>query len=196
MSEYIYLGKVPGSPEERQRLLAEREAREALFARAQLTQVQRRVLEFLAEKKGYSLADVEVSKAFTIALSDCSFSVATDFILTHGGRRFLAVKCVMSSPESWERHAVAFCRVAGPYQIPWAVVTDSETAKLLDAITGKTAAEGMEAIPSKEEAERLVAETSFVPYPAERAEREKRILYAFDAIKCDATPGAPQQEEA
>lgn len=191
MSEYIYLGNIPSSPEERQRLLAEREAREALAARAQLTQVQQRVLELLTGQKGYALEDIEVNKEFTVEVPEGSFSAATDFILLSGDKRFMAITCIMSSPESWERRTVAFCRVAGPCQIPWAVVTDSESARMLNALTGTVlseGSEGMEVIPSKEEAARLVIGTAFVPYPSERAEREKRILYAFEAIKCGSKP--------
>ncbi|MEW5745775.1 MAG: type I restriction enzyme HsdR N-terminal domain-containing protein [Nitrospirota bacterium] len=184
MSEYIFLGKVPESPEDRQKLLAQRAAMEDYFVQAQLTQVQRRVAELLTVQKGYSLDDIEANKEFTIELPDGSFCVTADFVLKHNGRRFMVVKCVMSSMESWERHAVAFCRVVEPCQIPLAVVTDSEAARVLDAVTGAPVGEGMEAIPSREDAERIVRETVFTPYPAERAEREKRILFAFDAIKC------------
>jgi hypothetical protein len=94
---------------------------------------------------------------------------------------------VMSSMESWERHAIAFCRVADQCPIPYALITDGEHSKMLYASDGKMLAEGLEAFPSKPEAERLFGETSFETCLSEKAEKERRILYAFEAVKCPNT---------
>ncbi|MEW6117002.1 MAG: type I restriction enzyme HsdR N-terminal domain-containing protein [Nitrospirota bacterium] len=184
MSQYYHLGKIPTSPEHRKALLGEKIEMEEQAAGLQLTQVQRRVYDFLLSRKRYAAGDMELNKEFKLDLPDISFCVTADFVLKIGDRSCIVIKCVMSSMESWERHSIAFCRVVEPYQIPYAVVTDSEHARVLDAIDGKIIAEGMDAIPDKDEAVRLFKDATFTPYPAERAEREKRILFAFEAIKC------------
>ncbi len=184
MSTYISLGKIPTSPEERQELLAKRVAMEEFFSSLELTQVQRRVIDFLISSKGYTSDEIEANKDFTVVLPESSFNARADIVFKIEGRVFCIIKCVMSSLESWERHSVAFGRVVESYQIPYAIVTDSEHARILDVSEGKLIAEGLESIPSKKDAMKIVKENAFPPYPQERAEKEKRILYAFDSIKC------------
>lgn len=189
MSTYIPLGKIPTSPEERKELLAMRVDMEEYLSHIELTQVQRRVIDFLTSQKGYATVDIEVNRDFRVDLSNASFNVRADIILKIGGKIFCVIKCVMSSLESWERHSIAFCRVVESYQIPFAVVTDSESARILDVIEGRLISEGLDSIPSKTDAMKVIKEKSFFPYPIERAEKEKRILHAFDAIQCSTDSG-------
>jgi len=79
---------------------------------------------------------------------------------------------------------VALGRVADVYQVPYAVITDGEDARMIAVTDGRLVAQGLDAIPSRHEAERMLGETTFNACPSERVEKEKRILYAFEAIKC------------
>ncbi|MBF0559483.1 MAG: type I restriction enzyme HsdR N-terminal domain-containing protein [Nitrospirae bacterium] len=187
MSTYIPLGKAPESPEERASLIARKEQMDEYLSGLQLTQVQRRVVEFLISDKGYSENDLEVNREFTVQMTECPFNVRADIIVKVHDKRFLLVKCVMGSMESWERHSVAFGRIAGNCQIPYAVVTTGDEARLLSTSDGALVAEGLDAIPSKHEAERMGLETAEKVCPPDKAEKEKRILYAFEAIKCSNT---------
>ncbi len=189
MSTYIPLGKNPKSAEERKELIGKRIELEDYLSHLELPQVQRRIVEFLMADKGYGQADMEVNKEFHVALPELSFPVKADIVLKIGDMRFLALKCVMSSMESWERHSLAFCRVADTSQIPYAVVTDGEGARLIDVIKGGVISEGLDAIPSRQDAVRMAQEYASCPYAKERCEREKRILHAFEAIKCSTNPG-------
>ncbi len=184
MSTYVALGKAPESPEERALLLAKKAQMEEYMANLQLTQAQKRMVEFLISGKGYVENDLEINQDFTFELPGCSFVVRADIIVRIKGKRLITVKCVMSSMESWERHAVAFGRVADVYQIPYAVITDSEDARMIATADGSLVSQGLDAIPSRQEAERMQGETTFNTFPSERVEKEKRILYAFEAIKC------------
>lgn len=187
MSTYIELGKAPESPEERALLLAKKAHMEEYMAGLQLTQAQKRMVDFLISQKGYGENDLEINQDFNFELPGCSFVVRADIIIRIEGKRLFTVKCVMSSMESWERHSVAFGRVADEYQIPYAVITDSEDARIIATADGTLVGQGLEAIPSRQEAERIRGETKFNIYPSERVEKEKRILYAFEAIKCTNT---------
>jgi len=187
MSTYITLGKAPESPEERALLLAKKEQMEEYMAGLQLTQVQKGMVEFLISRKGYSEDDLEINQDFSIELPGCSFVVRADIVVKMEGKRFFTVKCVMGSMESWERHSVALGRVADVYQIPYAVITDGEDARIIATADGSLVAQGFDAVPSRQEAERLKGETAFIACPPERVEKEKRILYAFEAIKCSNT---------
>src|SRR5271169_2122217 len=112
MSTYIPLGKAPESPEERASLLAKKVQTEDNIAGLHLTQVQQRMIDYLISHKGYSVDDLEINRDFTVQLPECSFIVRADIVLRIKSERFLMVKCVMNSIESWERHSVAFGRVA------------------------------------------------------------------------------------
>ena len=184
MPDYIPLGKEPESPEERASLLAQKVQAEEYIASLRLSQIRKKMVEFLIFRKGYNESDLEINRAFTVQLPECSFTVRADIIVKIQGRRFISIKCAESSLESWERHAVAFCRIADQCLIPYAVITDGEHAKMLNAADGTVFAEGLDAIPSRTEAERLPGETDFKICISEKAEKEKRILYAFEAVKC------------
>ena len=193
MSEYIMLGKIPKSPEERKALIGKRVEQEEHFSDLGMTQVQGRLIEFLMSEKGYSEKDLELNKAYTVRISDGAaehtFDVKADIIVRLNNTSLFIVKCVMSSMESWERHSAAFCRVVEPNQVPYAVVTDGEDARVIDAVSGKLLSLGLDSIPSKDEALILLNKTVFCPFPKERCEMEKRILHAFDAITCSPASG-------
>lgn len=184
MSQRIALGKTPQSPEERKQLIESHLAEEGHFEKVRLTYVQRKVVDFLLTQKGYLPDDVEIDREFSVALSDVTITVKADVSLVLNGRRVMVITCAVNSLESWERHAAAFCRVVESYQIPYAVVTDGEEARMIDAIQGRVISEGIGSIPTRGEAVDLIGHIDFTPCPEGRCEREKRILYAFDAIRC------------
>jgi len=66
---------------------------------------------------------------------------------------------------------------------------DTNVAKVLDVATGKVTGEGFGAIPTKEQLRGIVVEKKMQPLDAKRLEKEKRILLAFDAIKCCVPQG-------
>ncbi|MBF0505236.1 MAG: type I restriction enzyme HsdR N-terminal domain-containing protein [Nitrospirae bacterium] len=184
MPDYIPLGKAPESPEERALLLSQKVQAEEYIASLRLNHIQKVMVEFLIFRKGYDKSDLEINRGFTVQLPECTFTVSADIIINIQGRRLISIKCAESSLESWERHAVAFCRVADQCLIPYAVISDSEHAKMLNAADATVFAEGLDAIPSRREAERLLGETDFKICISQKAEKEKRILYAFEAVKC------------
>jgi hypothetical protein len=187
MSTYIPLGKIPQTLEERQELLAKRAEMEDRQEASQLTHVQRRVVDFLLNEKGYLRDEIKTNAVFKVELPDSCFEVKADIAVNLNDKFIFVIKCIMSSIESWERHAIAFGRVAAPYQIPYAIVTDGDDAKIIDVIKGKSVSAGLDAIPSKSDLLNMLKETAFAPYPPERTDREKMILHAFDAITCSTT---------
>ncbi len=154
---------------------------EALTSLAIIRQV---VKDYLIHEKGYRDDEIEVDREFGIVVDDRETPVSVDYILTIQGRRFMVIKCSPGALESRERHLVSFARVVDAYQIPVAVVTDGVRARILDTLKGKLIAEGLDSLPGKGRAVDMMSSTEFRPYPAERMEREKRILLAFESIGC------------
>jgi hypothetical protein len=66
---------------------------------------------------------------------------------------------------------------------------DPATAEVLDAATGKIAGEGFGSIPVRDQITTLLQEKQTKPLSPERIEKEKRILLAFDAIRCSVPRG-------
>jgi hypothetical protein len=88
------------------------------------------------------------------------------------------------------RPALAASRLVAPYQIPIVVVTNGEDADVIDGLTGKIIARGLELIPAKSELLQIVKKIGFDRISVKQAEMESRILYAFeidDSCPCDDT---------
>lgn len=169
---------------DRQKLIEEKIGHAEAKASTGLTLVRQVIRDFLLNEKGYSEEDMEVDRQFEIIQDNSRVAVSVDYILTLGGKRFLVIKCSPGALESRERHIVSFARVVDSYQIPFAVVTDGFRARILNAESGKLVSEGLDSIPSRSQATEILKSTELRPYPAGRMDREKRILLAFEAIKC------------
>ncbi|KAF0185805.1 MAG: hypothetical protein FD164_66 [Nitrospirae bacterium] len=185
MAEYFDLGKAPESPEERQELLGKREFMDSLIEKQALTQVQAVVVDFLLTTKGYLPADLRINHTAELTLADGkTFQTPADILVVIDDKPALFVKCSMSSLVSWDRHAVAFCRVGAGKPIPFALVTDGADIRLISGLDGSVSEGRLEDIPSREEMIRVLASMTVSCYPEEKCDKERRILYAFDAIRC------------
>ncbi len=138
----------------------------------------------LLNEKGFAPQEIRKNISFDVMLGEEITGSSVDFLVTLDGRDAMIIKCAAGSLSSRERHAVAIARVYGSMPVPLAVVMDPMSAVVLDSMTGKTVGEGFEAIPTREQLIILLAERNLQPVPADKLEREKRILLAFDAIQC------------
>jgi hypothetical protein len=83
---------------------------------------------------------------------------------------------------------LAAARLVAPYQVPRVVVTNGETADILEGRSGKPLSSGLASIPDKSALEKIVTQASFPKIATARAEIESRIVYAFevdDSCPCD-----------
>lgn len=144
----------------------------------------REILREILVLKGYSKEDIEEDKVFDIEINGEKTPVSVDFIIKIKGIRLMVIKCSPGALDSRQRHIVSFARVVDSYQIPFAVATDGLKALIFDTVTGRLIREGLDSIPTKIEAEKIITSIDLVPFPLERLEREKRVLLAFEAIRC------------
>lgn len=162
----------------------------------------RRMVEYiLLEKKGYAHDDIQKSVVFEVAINEERVLSSVDFLITLSGRKAMVIKCASGSLSSRERQAVSAARVISSPPVPIAVVADPETAEVIDAASGKVIGEGFGAIPIREQLAKILDENDPLPPSPERIEKEKRILLAFDAIRCCVPKGGeggvrlPENEE-
>jgi type I restriction and modification enzyme subunit R-like protein len=146
--------------------------------------------QMLLKGKGYDPADIAKQVFFDVTLGAETVRSRVDYLVSVEGRAAMVIKCAAGSLSSRERHVVAAARVLGPLPIPVAVVMDPMSAVVLDSATGKVTGEGFDAIPTKPELIALLSAKVTKPIPADKLEREKRVLLAFDAIQCCIPKGA------
>lgn len=168
---------------DRQKIIEEKIRKREMDAERTLDTI-REIIRELLFYKGYSKEEIEEDRTFDVELNGEKTIVSMDYIIRFNERRLMVIKCSPGALDSRQRHIVSFARVVDSYQIPLAVATDGLKALVFDTLTGKLIKEGLEFIPSKEEAEGLVTTLKFIPFPSEKLEREKRVLLAFEAIRC------------
>ncbi len=156
-----------------------------------LAAAARKTVEFLLmEKKGYRREEVRKNVVFEVVLGPETVCSSVDFLVTIEGRKAMVVKCSSGSLSSRERQAVAAARILDSPPVPVAVVADPVNAEVLDTATGKIIGEGFGMIPLRDQLIALLAEKAPQVLSPERIEKEKRILLAFDAIRCSVPQGA------
>jgi len=143
----------------------------------------------LMEKKGYLPGDIEKKVVLEVKLGQENAYSSVDFLVSVDGKKAMVIKCFSGSLSSRERQAVAAARLIGTPPVPVAVVADPVNAEVLDVSTGKVVGEGFGAIPLKEQMIQMLKEGTSQPLSPERLEKEKRILLAFDAIRCCVPQG-------
>ncbi len=143
---------------------------------------RQKIARFLVEEKGYLKDEIEVKRHFALDVDGKRGAINVDFLLSLAGKVFMIIIFGPGSLVSRERPAVAAARLIEPYVIPFAVVTNGETAEVLETASGKTISEGLEGIPSREEALTESQKITYDILPEERRDRERRILFAFEVL--------------
>jgi hypothetical protein len=160
---------------------------------------RQKMARFLVDEKGYAKNELTMRQTIETLFSKQFVTSKIDVGVSLDGRCFMILRYGPGSLVTRERSAIAAARVLkDSYQIPLAVVTNGEDAELLDTYNGKILAQGLEAIPSRDEAKKMIETMEFKPFVDEkRRERELRIMNAFDIEICClggpcALPNAPE----
>ncbi len=185
MSKYIDLGKNPDSPMERLSLLEKHLKAQEDEETIGLNIIQQRTIDLLTNHIGYPLDSIEANKAFLIDLPELTFTAKADLVVSIEGKIVMIIKCPINSIASWERYTLAFCRTAlKDYQIPYAIVTDSEDFIVIDVLKGSVIGNHKESIPTLKDLHNCLNSLEKFLHEDDRIIREKRILHAFNALRC------------
>lgn len=142
---------------------------------------------FLVEHKGFAKEDIEADARIEIMINGEIYRSKIDLVVWVNKRRMMAVKTAAGSLGSREREILAAARLIGDYQIPFCVVSDGKTAMVLDTVSGKKIGEGADAIFSKQILEEKISSLEFIPFPKEKAEREKIIFRSYDSMNVNVS---------
>jgi Type I restriction enzyme R protein N terminus (HSDR_N) len=143
----------------------------------------------LLGEKGFASSDIRKNVVFDVTLGAETSKSSVDFVISLDNRNAMVIKCAPGSLDSRERHVIAAARVFDVLPVPVAVVMDPMNAVVIDTATGKVTGEGFDAIPTKEQLGVLLSDREPRPIAPEKLEREKRVLLAFDAIRCCVPQG-------
>ena len=149
---------------------------------------RQKIARFLIEEKGYSKDDIEVRQEIPLYIDGNRATSKVDFVIRLNGKAFAVIIFGPGSLVSRERSTLAAARLIESYEVPVAVVTNGKDAEVMETKSGSLIAEGLEAIPSKEEALERIRTLYFEKVPGKRLDMEKRILYTFDVLaerECD-----------
>ena len=176
--------KLPDGFDNREEAIESITKKEIDAAESELVLIKQEMEKFLLNNKGYSKNEVEADREFDVEAGNEKCKSKADIVVSIDGKRLMIVKCSIGGLVSRERQAVACARLMDSYQIPFAVVTDGNQATVINTLTGEVMSEGLEKIPSRDKLKEMMEKVEFKALPPERLEKEKRILLAFDSIKC------------
>jgi hypothetical protein len=149
---------------------------------------RQKIAYLLVNQKGYFKPEIEPRRKLLVRAGDKKAAVKIDFLISISDRVCMLVKYGPGSVVTRRRPVLAASRLAEPYQIPVAVVTNGEDAEILEGISGKVLSKGLDTMPSRQALNELAANDPFIPIPKQRAEMESRILYCYEvegSCPCD-----------
>ncbi len=147
-----------------------------------------KIARLLVEEKGYSKKEITARREIIVIAGENRAKLKIDFLVSISEKICMIIQYGPGSLVTRQRPCIALSRIAAPYQIPVAVVTNGENADIMIGSTCAVTSSGLEAIPSKEELKKTASEASFEKISKERAEREARIVYAYEvdgSCPCD-----------
>ncbi len=159
---------------------------------------RQKLARLLVEERGFAREELTMRSTIETLFARQFVVSKIDIVVSLAGRKVLLLRYGPGSLVTRERAAIAAARVLDKTaRIPLAVVSNGEDAELLDVGSGKVLAQGLEAIPSRDELTALLPKLDFTPVAAARREPELRILNAFDVEVCCAggpcaLPGAQE----
>lgn len=157
--------------------------------------IRQDLMRLLVEELGFSRQELEPRLLIVSEFNGKRVETQIELTASVNGKRLFILRYGAGSLVTREKAAIAAARILDPgYAIPLAVVTNGRDAELLDTRNGKVLATGMDCIPSREQAGKMMGDCIFEPYlDTEQRERALRILNVFDeeiccvGLKCKTT---------
>ena len=148
------------------------------------------IARILVEQKGYAKKDIRPRWDLRAAAGEKCATIKIDFSIVVDDRVYMIIRYAPGSLVTRHRPSLAASRTLTSYQIPVVVVTNGIEADVIDGTSAKVIARGLDMIPTKNELLGRVRKSDFIEIPKQRAEKESRIIFAFDvddSCPCDDT---------
>lgn len=135
---------------------------------------------FMVEEKGYPKDRLKSKVPLTYCVEGEEFERPIDLVLYDEKDKpmFLVIFCA-GEVGTFERETVCAARLIEGGPVPFAVVSDSMDASLLDTRTGELIGKSMESIPDYETLLSMVNEAETLPLTDEQREKQTRVFHTY-----------------
>ncbi|WP_285905434.1 type I restriction enzyme HsdR N-terminal domain-containing protein [Pseudodesulfovibrio pelocollis] len=134
----------------------------------------------LVEEKGYPRERIKAKVGLTYRVEGEAFERPLDYVVYDDqGRPIFIILFCAGNVGSFERETVCAGRLIKDGPVPYALVTDTMTASLMDVSTGEVVATGMAALPDWDTLQDMVARAAVTPLTDEQRERQTRVFHTY-----------------
>ncbi len=135
---------------------------------------------YLVQSKGYARHEVVPRCWVTVHCNAEVAQVLIDFKVLISSRVAMIVKYGPGSIVTRYQPALAATCLVAPWRVPVAVVTNGQSADVLDAQTGALMGQGLDAIPGRQQLAKWLTTRPAVCVEPARRQMAERILYAYE----------------
>jgi len=149
---------------------------------------RQKIARLLVETAGYSAKDIISRIPVTVRAGTRKAVVKVDYMVNFSGHNVMMLRYAPGSLVTRRLSTLALSRIVSDCQIPYVVMTNGETAEILDGDSGKVLASGLEQLPHRKTILNQMHAFSFKPIDSALREKAFRIAYACevdDACPCD-----------
>lgn len=139
--------------------------------------------KILVKDKGYAKTEVKVDEPITVMFKNKPYTSTLDLVVFCDETPFMAVKCIAGSLGSYEREILAGARLVYDLPIPFSVSTNGKEALTRNTETGKLHGEGIDAVPTRKEAEAILKSITLEAFPENKKEREMILFRSYNIEK-------------
>jgi hypothetical protein len=144
--------------------------------------IRQAIAKLLVDVKGFDKNDIVVRQQLALTVDQMTGFIHVDFTIQMKDKTCMMIMYGPGSLVTRQRPTLAAARLFRDYVIPFAVITNGKGAIVMDTASGKNIAEGLAAIPSKQQ---LLEKTNHMDYlriSENQREKEKRILFVMDVL--------------
>ncbi|WP_029898171.1 type I restriction enzyme HsdR N-terminal domain-containing protein [Desulfohalovibrio reitneri] len=154
-------------------------------------EMRQALAKLMVEERGYPKDRLRPKVGVSFEIDGGNFCRVVDLVVEdESGRPLLAVLFCSGIPGTYTRETLASARLLPDGPVPLALATDTMDAVLLSVPDGKELGTGMDALPRWEDLPALAQGRDTSPLSEDRAQRERRILYAYSEMLsscCEST---------
>lgn len=150
-------------------------------------EIRQRLEQVLVEVKGYYKEDIRVDADIEIDIDGTGYASQLDLVVSVDNRSFMVIKCAAGSLESREREVVSASRIFESFPVPYAVVSDSQTAVIYDTVSGKKIGEGLDGIQSRLQATEVLSEFQPIEISDKKREKAKIVFRSYDSMNVNVS---------
>nr|WP_321257668.1 type I restriction enzyme HsdR N-terminal domain-containing protein [uncultured Pseudodesulfovibrio sp.] len=138
------------------------------------------LVKLLVEEKGYPKERIKAKVLLSYTVDGEEFERPVDYVLydEQGKPIFIIIFCA-GNVGTFERETVCAARLIDGGPVPYALVTDTMDASLMDVKSGERIAQSMDAVPDFTDLVEMVSKVEMKPLTDEQREKQTRVFHTY-----------------